>query len=48
MAGHRLISVVIPVFDERDSLEELAAGMLRIAKDGHPRDVIEVRALVTP
>jgi uncharacterized protein YbjT (DUF2867 family) len=29
------------------SLEELAAGMLRIAKDGHPRDVIEVRALVT-
>lgn len=27
------------------TLEELAAGMIRIAKDGHPRDVIEVRDL---
>ncbi len=43
MTTHRLISVVIPVFDERDSLEELAAELLPVMESlGPPYEVIFV------
>jgi hypothetical protein len=43
MASHRLISVVIPVFDERDSLEELAGEVLPVMRgNGAPFEVIFV------
>ena len=43
MASHRLISVVTPVFDERDSLEELVGELLPVMRAiGAPFEVIFV------
>jgi glycosyltransferase involved in cell wall biosynthesis len=43
MAGHRMLSVVVPVFDERDSLRELADELLPVMQRvGTPFEVIFV------
>lgn len=43
MGGHRMVSVVVPVFDERDSLQELADELLPVMQRvGAPFEVIFV------
>lgn len=43
MGGHRMVSVVVPVFDERDSLQELADELLPVMRRlGAPFEVIFV------
>lgn len=43
MGGHRMLSVVVPVFDERDSLQELADELLPVMQRvGTPFEVIFV------
>ncbi|MBL6633810.1 MAG: glycosyltransferase family 2 protein [Thermoleophilia bacterium] len=43
MGGHRMLSVVVPVFDERDSLQELADELLPVMQRvGAPFEVIFV------